>query len=174
MGFYVKSTITWAKTSTLPEPQESRVSRNLEYVLHLTKIRTPHFNKEIYRSLPAALGGRNNGSETDKLSDVWTLPTSSGRDGHGAQFPIALPGRCIALTTSRDDVVLDPFAGAGNAGVAALALGRRFIGIDICQEYLDTAERKLSEMNNKYVDQVDSAAAAYNALRAIEESPSPL
>jgi DNA modification methylase len=145
IGFYVKTIITWAKTSTLPEPQESRVSRNLEYVIHLTKVRTPLFNKDIYRSLPAALGGRNNGSETDKLSDVWTLPTSSGRDGHGAQFPIALPARCIALTTNENDIVLDPFVGAGNSGVAARALGRRFIGIDVCEEYLSTAKKRISE-----------------------------
>jgi len=145
IGYYVKSVITWAKTSTLPEPQESRVSRNLEYVLHLAKVRTPCFNKEIYRSLPAALGGRNNGYETDKLSDVWTLPTSNGRDGHGAQFTIALPGRCIALSTNAGDLVVDPFVGAGNAGIAARALGRRFIGIDACEEYLATAEKRISE-----------------------------
>lgn len=145
IGYYVKSVITWAKTSTLPEPQSSRVSRNLEYVLHLTKVRTPFFVKDRYRSLPAALGGRNNHNETDKLSDVWTLPTSSGRDGHGAQFPIALPARCIALSTNDGDVVLDPFVGAGNSGVAAQMLGRRFIGIDVCKEYLETAERKISE-----------------------------
>lgn len=145
IGYYVKSVITWSKTSTLPEPQESRVSRSLEYVLHLTKIRTPLFDKGIYRSLPAALGGRNNGSETDKLSDVWSLPTSSGRDGHGAQFPVALPGRCIALTTKEGDIVLDPFVGAGNSGIAARALGRRFVGIDVCEEYLKTADRKLRE-----------------------------
>lgn len=144
IGYYVKTVITWAKTSTLPEPQESRVSRNLEYILHLTKVRTPLFNKESYRTLPAAVGGRNNGCETDKLSDVWTLPTSSGRDGHGAQFPIALPGRCIALSTNKGDLVLDPFVGAGNSGVAARALGRRFIGIDVCQEYLETAGRRIS------------------------------
>jgi DNA modification methylase len=145
IGYYVKTMITWAKTGSLPEPQESRVSRNLEYVLHLTKVRTPLFKKDMYRSLPAAVGGRNNGRETDKLSDVWTLPTSSGRDGHGAQFPIALPGRCIALSTNTGDVVLDPFVGAGNSGVAALMLGRRFIGIDVCKEYLETAERRISE-----------------------------
>ena len=146
IGYYVKTMITWAKTSTLPEPQESRVSRNLEYVVHLTKVRTPLFNKDIYRSLPAGVGGRNNGWETDKLSDVWTLPTSSGRDGHGAQFPIALPGRCIALSTRPGDVVLDPFVGAGNSGVAARMLGRRFIGIDVCKEYLETAEKRISEV----------------------------
>jgi DNA modification methylase len=145
IGYYVKSVITWAKTSTLPEPQESRVSRNLEYVLHLTKVRTPLFQKDEYRALPASLGGRNNGYETDKLSDVWTLHTSSGRDGHGAQFPIALPGRCIALSTHENDVVLDPFVGAGNAGVAASMLGRRFIGIDVCKEYLETADKRISE-----------------------------
>lgn len=145
IGFYVKTIITWAKTSTLPEPQESRVSRNLEYIIHLTKVRTPLFNKNIYRTLPATLGGRNNGSETDKLSDVWTLPTSSGRDGHGAQFPIALPARCIALSTVEEDIVLDPFVGAGNAGVAALSLRRRFIGIDVCQDYLATAKRRIFE-----------------------------
>jgi len=44
IGYYVKTVITWAKTSTLPEPQESRVSRNLEYVLHLSKVRTPNFD----------------------------------------------------------------------------------------------------------------------------------
>lgn len=145
IGYYVKSVITWAKTSTLPEPQQSRVSRNLEYILHLTKTRTPRFEKDVYRSLPATLGGRNNGWETDKLSDVWTLPTSSGRDGHGAQFPVALPGRCIALTTRPGDLVLDPFVGAGNAGVAARALGRRFVGFDACNEYLDTARKRIAD-----------------------------
>lgn len=144
IGYYVKSVITWAKTSTLPEPQESRVSRNLEYILHLTKVRTPVFDKSIYRQLPTVLGGRNNSAETDKLTDVWTLPTSSGRDGHGAQFPLALPARCIALTSRTNDVVLDPFVGAGNTGVAALALGRRFIGIDVSKEYLRTAEKRIS------------------------------
>ncbi len=152
IGYYVKSVITWAKTSTLPEPQESRVSRNLEYVLHLTKTRTPRFNKEAYRRLPAPLGGRNGGAETDKLSDVWTLPTSSGRDGHGAQFPLALPARCIAISTNDGDVVLDPFVGAGNSGVAARALGRKFIGIDVCAEYLETAERKIAAARPQMLD----------------------
>ncbi|WP_343728843.1 site-specific DNA-methyltransferase [Duganella sp.] len=145
MGFYVKSVITWAKTSTLPEPQTSRVSRNLEYVLHLSKTRTPKFNKDIYRTLPAAYGGRNTEHESDKLSDVWTLPTSSGRDGHGAQFPVALPARCIALSTDENDLVLDPFVGNGNSGVAARALKRRFVGIDVSEEYLAASKKRIAE-----------------------------
>jgi len=146
IGYYVKSIITWAKTSSLPEPQTSRVSRNLEYVIHLTKIRTPKFDKDIYRTLPASLGGRNNGNESDKLSDVWILPTSSGRDGHGAQFPTALPARCIALSTSVNDLVLDPFVGAGNSGAAARALGRRFVGIDVSEEYLAASRKRIASI----------------------------
>jgi DNA modification methylase len=146
MGYFVKSVITWAKTSSLPEPQNSRVSRGLEYVLHLSTERTPKFDKAAYRRVAPALGGRNIGWESDKLSDVWVLPTSAGRGLHGAQFPTALPGRCIALSTDVDDLVLDPFVGSGTAGIAARALGRRFIGIDISPTYLATAEEAIASV----------------------------
>jgi len=143
LGYFVKSVITWAKTSTLPEPQNSRVSRNLEYVIHLSTVRTPKFDKDAYRVLPAEIGGRDVRFERDRLSDVWTIPTSAGGDGHGAQFPLALPGRCIALTTTEGDLVLDPFVGSGNSGVAALRLNRRFVGFDVSDTYLAEAARKL-------------------------------
>lgn len=143
LGYYVKSTITWAKPYTTPEPQNSRVSRSLEYVLHLSKLRTPRFSRDAYRQLPPPLGGRNTLLETDKLSDVWRLATSQG-GGHGAQFPLALPARCIGLTTNVGDVVLDPFVGSGTSGVAARSLGRRFLGIDVAPEYLAQAEESIS------------------------------
>ncbi|GAB7193409.1 hypothetical protein NUM3379_41190 [Kineococcus sp. NUM-3379] len=142
LGYYVKSTITWAKPYTTPEPQNSRVSRSLEYVLHLAKHRTPTFNREAYRLLPPTLGGRNTLLETDKLSDVWHLATSQG-GGHGAQFPLALPARCIGLSTKVGDVVLDPFVGSGTTGVAARSLGRRFVGIDVSPEYLAQADQAI-------------------------------
>jgi DNA modification methylase len=148
IGYYVKSVITWAKQSSLPEPQNSRVSRGLEYVIHFAPTRTPKFDKSAYRCVQPALGGRSIGYEPDKLSDVWVLPTSSGGNGHGAQFPVALPGRCIALSTERDDLVLDPFTGSGNSGVAALALGRKFIGIDVSATYLASAEDKMSAVRD--------------------------
>ncbi len=147
-GLYVKTVITWAKRSSMPEPQNSRVSRNLEYVLHLTKQRTPKFFRAPYLDTPAEFGGRNNGWETDKLSDVWTLNTSSGGGGHGAQFPIALPGRCIALTTEPGDLVLDPFVGSGTSGIAALHHKCRFIGIDASQTYLTIAKERLAGLES--------------------------
>lgn len=143
-GLYAKTTITWAKPSSMPEPQDSRVSRNLEYVLHLAKQRTPKFARQPYYDAKPEYGGRNNGWESEKLSDVWVLNTSSGAGGHGAQFPLALPGRCIALSTEPGDLVLDPFVGSGTSGVAALHHGCSFIGFDTSQTYLAIVKEKLS------------------------------
>ncbi len=143
IGYFVKSVSSWTKSGSMPEPQNSRVSRNIEYVLHLSKTRAPYFEKDIYRTHPAKLGGRNNGSEPDKLSDFWYLPTSSGRDGHGAQFPLALPARCIALTSKQNDFILDPFMGAGTTAVAATLLGRKYVGFDVGEEYIKTAQKRI-------------------------------
>lgn len=147
VGLYVKTVITWAKRASMPEPQNSRVSRNLEYVLHLTKQRTPKFSRDPYLQAAPEFGGRNIGWESKKLSDVWTLNTSSGGKGHGAQFPIALPGRCIALSTEPGDVVLDPFVGSGTSGIAALHHRCSFIGMDASQTYLALAKERLAALD---------------------------
>lgn len=143
IGYYVKSVISWVKTASLPEPQKSRVSRNVEQIIHLTVQRTPLFKKEIYNELDANIGGRTKW-ETGKLSDSWILPTSSGRGGHGAQFPLALPGRCIALTSRRGDLILDPFMGSGTTAIAAELLGRAWVGFEISPTYATAMAARMS------------------------------
>lgn len=145
IGYLVRSMISWSKDGSMPEPTKSRVTKSVEHILHLTKVRTPYFDKEAFRTTPAMLGGRNALFEQDKVTDVWHLPTSSGGDGHGAQFPLALPGRCISLSTKPNGVVLDPFAGSGTSGLAALKLKRQFVGFDVSQEYVDLANKKLMQ-----------------------------
>src|SRR5436305_1754988 len=44
------------------------------------------------------------------------------------------------------DLVLDPFAGAGTTGVAALGMGRRFVGIELSPAYVEIARRRLEEL----------------------------
>jgi site-specific DNA-methyltransferase (adenine-specific) len=62
---------------------------------------------------------------------------------HPAMFPEELPYRLIKLFSYRNDIVLDPFNGAGTTTRVAKALGRRFIGIDISKQYCDEAIRRL-------------------------------
>jgi DNA modification methylase len=77
---------------------------------------------------------------------VWTMnPESARRVKHPAPFPVELPYRLIQLYTYRDDVVLDPFMGSGSTAVAALQAGRRYVGYDISQEYVDLAVRRLEK-----------------------------
>lgn len=147
VGYYVKSFITWAKGQSMPETVDSRVTRELEYILHLSPVRTPYFDKDAFLKLPPELGGRNAENESLKLTDVWHFCASAGRDGHGAQFPLALPARCIALTTKENDVVLDPFAGSGTTLLAAHHLRRRSIGFDISQKYVDITNLRIKSLS---------------------------
>ena len=152
IGLFVKSVITWAKVSTLPDPQESRVSRSIEYVLHLSKARTPKFRPAAYLTTPHALGGRDPRHESARLSDLWVMNTSAGGGVHGAQFPAALPGRCVVLTAEPGDLVLDPFVGSGTTGVAAVRHGCAFLGWDTSSNYLAAARSKLEQATGTGTD----------------------
>lgn len=147
IGYYLKSMVTWKKDGSMPETVGTRVTRELEYIIHLSVDRSPLFNKQAYLQIPKELGGRNRDYESEMLTDVWCLRTSSGRDGHGAQFPLELPGRCIALTTNQNDLVLDPFVGSGVTTVAARRLERRCLGFDISEKYLGIAQRRATRLS---------------------------
>ncbi|BAJ62518.1 DNA-methyltransferase [Anaerolinea thermophila] len=63
--------------------------------------------------------------------------------GHPAMFPEKLAERVIKLFSFVGDIVLDPFNGVGTTTAVAQKLGRKFIGIDISQEYCDIAQKRL-------------------------------
>jgi DNA modification methylase len=61
---------------------------------------------------------------------------------HDAMFPEELAKRVIKLFSFKNDVVLDPFNGAGTTTKMAKELGRKYIGIDISQEYCQKATKR--------------------------------
>jgi len=71
-------------------------------------------------------------------------PHHEGCKGHGASTPLKLCEWWVKYITKNEDTVLDPFSGSGSVGVAALNLGRKYIGIDSCVEYTEIAENRLS------------------------------
>ncbi|MEI0488473.1 site-specific DNA-methyltransferase [Brachyspira pulli] len=64
---------------------------------------------------------------------------------HDAMFPEELVNRLLKLFSYKNDIVLDPFNGVGTTTKVSKKLGRRFIGIDISEEYCQTAEKRLME-----------------------------
>jgi site-specific DNA-methyltransferase (adenine-specific) len=75
----------------------------------------------------------------------WTIPPEHHMKefDHPAMFPEELPRRLMKLFSYKNDIVLDPFNGAGTTTLVAAKQGRRFIGIDISRQYCDTAIRRL-------------------------------
>jgi site-specific DNA-methyltransferase (adenine-specific) len=67
------------------------------------------------------------------------------RNCHPTVKPVRLLEYLIQLTTLPDALVLDPFAGSGSTGVAALQLGRQFIGIELTEEYFPVLEARLAD-----------------------------
>lgn len=90
--------------------------------------------------------------ETDEFLeatlDVWEIPAESARRvGHPAPFPVDIPRRLIELYTYREDLILDPFIGAGTSAVAAAMSGRHYVGFDTDPEYVALAERRLADLS---------------------------
>lgn len=66
--------------------------------------------------------------------------------GHPAMFPEELVNRCLKLFSYQNDIVLDPFNGAGTTTYVAAKTNRHYLGIDISQEYCNTAINRLKKV----------------------------
>ena len=68
---------------------------------------------------------------------------------HPAMFPESLIERVLKLFSYQEDIVLDPFNGAGTTTLVAYRLNRKYIGIDISKEYSKTAKKRIKELKNQ-------------------------
>lgn len=110
-------------------------------------------DKRRFNSQSASGFGKNiaNWIGRDKAypSNVLHLATECGNKNHSAAFPKELPAWFIKLFTEDDDIVLDPFAGSGTTCVAALELNRRFIGIELKDEYFQLALSNIDALTRR-------------------------
>lgn len=97
---------------------------------------------------------------------VFTFGKHDEGNGHGGasnvhptQKPVALMSELVALFSNPGETILDPFMGSGSTGVAALRLGRKFIGIEIDERYFDIACERI--------------AAEHAQPRLFDDAPAP-
>ena len=85
------------------------------------------------------------------LTSIWRIsPERSKINPHPAPFPIALPTRIIySILDVENGLVLDPYCGSGTTLVAAKLLNKKYIGIDISQEYIKQAEDRLKSSDKE-------------------------
>ena len=119
--------------------------------LKFYEIRYPHKRCRKCEVLLKDYGGKKDGLHPfgPLLSDVWTdihrIKHDKYRDKHPCQLPVHLMERLVLMTTDENDIVLDPFIGTGTTVIAAKRLGRRYIGIDIDEKYVNITNSKLSK-----------------------------
>ncbi|MGA9348010.1 MAG: DNA methyltransferase [Anaerolineae bacterium] len=87
------------------------------------------------------------------LTDIWwdihRIKHRRDRDYHPCQLPEALMERIIRLSTNEGDIVLDALCGTGTTPVVAVKLGRRFVAIDIDEDYVRITREKIAEVERK-------------------------
>ncbi|MDO4861105.1 MAG: site-specific DNA-methyltransferase [Eubacteriales bacterium] len=131
-GWFLRSDIIWNKPNAMPESVKDRPTRSHEYIFMLTKREKYYYDYQAIKE-----NGRNKRT-------VWNVNTTPFPDAHFATFPPALIEPCIRSSTRENDFVLDPFFGSGTVGVVCQANHRRFIGIELNNEYVRIAQKRLA------------------------------
>ena len=98
-------------------------------------------------------------------SPICMRPERLSNPNHPTQKPVVILKKMIEIATNKDDIIFDPFMGVGSTGVAALRLGRRFIGVELDKVYFQAAQERI---NKELDDAIQVAPSKYD----IEQSSS--
>ncbi|MDU1311479.1 MAG: site-specific DNA-methyltransferase [Actinomyces sp.] len=142
LGYYIINEVTWYKPNAAPNLGCRCLTASHETLIWAKKTKkSKHiFNYNLAKEL----------SEGKQMRSLWTIsttPRSEKQFGkHPTQKPIKLLDRIIKISTNENDLILDPFCGSSTTGVAAVINNRRYIGIDISEEYIDLSIKRLEDV----------------------------
>ncbi|MDB5673545.1 MAG: modification methylase [Sphingomonas bacterium] len=143
LGYWILNDIVWRKANPMPNFKGTRFTNAHETLIWASMGEKARYTFN-YRSMKTL------NDELQMRSD-WEFPICGGqerlkKDGvkvHPTQKPEALIYRILLACTKPGDVVLDPFFGTGTTGAVAKRLGRRWIGIEREQVYVDAARERI-------------------------------
>ena len=145
LGFKILNIITWEKSNPPPNFSCRFFTHSTEQIIWARKNpKIPHyFNYELMKEL----------NEGKQMKDVWKLPAIAKWEisckKHPTQKPLSVLTRMILASTMPDGWILDPFTGSSTTGIAANILNRRFLGIDLEEEYLEISRNRKFEIENQ-------------------------
>jgi site-specific DNA-methyltransferase (cytosine-N4-specific) len=97
---------------------------------------------------PNLLAISNTGNDPDYIAGC----KEKGLRAHPARFPAEIPEFFINFLTTKDDLVIDPFAGSNVTGAVAETMGRRWLATDIDEEYVKGSEVRFENLQYSLVD----------------------
>lgn len=106
-----------------------------------------YYQREWRREPPPNMEGWRDsfGGWPELVSNVWQIRPDTDHFHHPAPFPVELAERAIRLSLWPGETVLDPFMGSGATLVAAKALGRKAIGVEISERYCEAAVSRVAQ-----------------------------
>ena len=132
----VKDIIVWKKTNPMPRNIERRYVQDMEFAIWAVKKGAKWtFNKDKDKPYMRSL------FETSTVAGAEKVP-------HPTQKSLKLMQALIQTHTNEKDLIIDPFMGSGSTGLAAIQLGRKFIGIELDKTYFNMALDRLSDSKN--------------------------
>ena len=109
--------------------------------------------------------------EFNGLMSVWQIGFDRDNNEHPCAFPMEIATRPIQSSCPPDGTVFEPFMGSGTTGVAAVRLGRKFIGVEIDERYFDIACKRIAAEYDTLFEQpaapVESQAEMWPETEAI-------
>lgn len=167
IGFNLHDTMIYKKINYVPL-NHNRYEQEFEYMFCFSKGKPKTFNPI---KIPCKYAGQENwGKPTyykdesgnlveqkrNKINDTKVhgnifeyrvgSTTSTKKYKHPAMFPEQLVKDQILTWSNTGDIVLDPMMGSGTVGSVCLNNDRKFIGIEISEEYFKMCEERLSEL----------------------------
>lgn len=85
---------------------------------------------------------------------VWDITSVQSNDIHTAMFPLELPLRLIRLHTDENDTVFEPFCGSGTTIIAAEAMRRNCIAVELLPEYCAVAIARFAEVTQQEPERI--------------------
>ncbi len=145
-GWALHEIIIWDKGRTLPWSHRGRFRGAFEHILLLGKGTLKHFNLNAVREIEALSPYWVRYPERfhpfgKAPTDLWHFPIpvqgswSNNGVRHFCPFPLQLVARMLAVTTARNAIVLDPFAGTGSVLAVAARMKRYGLGIEVSRTY---------------------------------------
>lgn len=164
-GWILRNEIIWYKPNCMPASVKDRFTVDFEKIFFFVKSKNYYFEQQKEPAKDWGIRDRSqmrNNTEDPKLKHhglnncnffesgrnkrcVWEITTKGYLEAHFAVYPEKLCSIPIKAGCPRDGIVLDPFFGSGTTGLVAQKLKRKWIGIELNEEYIKIAKKRLNQ-----------------------------
>ena len=162
-GWILRNTIIWHKRNCMPSSVKDRFTVDFEYLFFFSKKKKYYFEQQLEKTITrdnvvrdrdttklnntpgrTRMGGlKTNNYDMKNKRTIWTINPKPFKEAHFAVYPEALCETPIKAGCPEAGIVLDPFFGAGTTGLVAIKQNKKFIGIELSEEYIKIAEERL-------------------------------